>query len=258
MSALSGGDGALSRLARLVQQFDPSRDAIFLGGTIMEVGAGYGRIAGLGRNVSVGDVLFDETNSRPQAEVVQVDSRTALIAPYHTTLDLGAHMFRRGPLSVAPTENWVGRIINAFGEPIDDRGPLSTGRTSVAVSGTPPAALQRRLISAGVTTGVKAIDLFAPLCVGQRMGVFAGSGVGKSTLLNMLARSEHFDLTIVGLVGERGREVREFVDRLAAGGRSKLIVVVATSDESALQRRLAALTTMAVAEYFETWANPSW
>lgn len=250
MSALSGGDGALSRLARLVQQFDPFRDAIFFGGTIMEVGTGYGRIAGLGRNVSVGDVLFDETNSRPQAEVVQVDSRTALIAPYHATLDLGAHMFRRGPLSVAPTENWVGRIINAFGEPIDDRGPLSMGRTSVAVSGTPPAALQRRLIGAGVTTGVKAIDLFTPLCVGQRMGVFAGSGVGKSTLLNMLARSEHFDLTIVGLVGERGREVREFVDRLAAGSRLKLIVVVATSDESALQRRLAALTTMAVAEYF--------
>lgn len=250
MSATPADDSALSRLSTLIKRFDPARDAVYFGGTVTELGSGYGRVAGLGGNVSPGDILFDETNTRPLAEVMQVDARSVLIAPYQAALEFGDRLFRRGPLTLAPTADWKGRVINAFGEPIDTLGPLPTGRDAIAVRGAPPAALERRLIAAGLPTGVKVIDLFTPLCVGQRMGVFAGSGVGKSTLLGMLARSPRFELTIVGLVGERGREVREFVDQLAAGDRSRLIVVVATSDESALQRRLAAQTTMTVAEHF--------
>ncbi|MCC2104423.1 MAG: flagellum-specific ATP synthase FliI, partial [Hyphomicrobiales bacterium] len=99
-------------------------------------------------------------------------------------------------------------------------------------------------------TGVKAIDLFTPMCEGQRLGIFAGSGVGKSTLLGMLATSGAFDATIVGLVGERGREVREFIELVPESRRASMCVVVSTSDESALLRRMAARTAMAVAEHF--------
>lgn len=248
MSVPSPPNSPLSRLARLVEDFEPRRDALSFGGTVREVGAGYARVAGIEANV--GDILFNDSDARLRAEVVQIDKNEALVAPFGATLLLGARMYRRGPPSIAPTTNWIGRVINAFGEPIDDLGHLPSGRKSIAVRGEPPAALARRLVSSGLSTGVRVIDLFAPLCIGQRMGVFAGSGVGKSTLLSMFAKSDRFDLTVVGLIGERGREVREFIDQFGAFGRSGLIVVVATGDESALQRRLAAQTTMAVAEYF--------
>lgn len=250
MNASSPKESGLSRLSRLVEGFESRRDALLLGGAVTEVGAGYGRVAGLDGSVSTGDILFSDTDARLRAEVMQIDKREALVAPFQSPLRLGDRMFRRGPPSIAPTTNWVGRVIDAFGDPIDDLGGLPNGGKSIAVRGAPPAALTRRLVSSGLSTGVKVIDLFTPLCVGQRMGVFAGSGVGKSTLLSMLASSDRFDLTVVGLIGERGREVREFIDHFGARGRSGLIVVVATGDESALQRRLAAQTTMAVAEYF--------
>ncbi len=250
MSAAPRKDSALSRLSALIEHFNPHRDALSFGGTITEIGAGYGRIAGLGGNACTGDILVDGTNARLCAEVLQVDAEAAQIAPYQASLKLGDRMFRRGPPTIAPTSEWLGRVVNAFGEPIDNLGRLARGREPVAVRGPPPAALDRRLVSTGVSTGVKVVDLFTPLCVGQRMGVFAGSGVGKSTLLNMLTRADRFELTVVGLIGERGREVREFIDQLDAAARSRLIIVVATSDESALQRRMAAETTMAVAEHF--------
>jgi flagellum-specific ATP synthase len=110
--------------------------------------------------------------------------------------------------------------------------------------------MRRRQISSPLKTGVKVIDLFAPLCAGQRVGIFAGSGIGKSTLLGMLARSPGFDTTVIALVGERGREVREFIDGALGKDRSRVVAVVATGDESSMMRRLAPRTAMSVAEYF--------
>lgn len=137
-----------------------------------------------------------------------------------------------------------------FGAPIDNLPALPRGIRSKDVNSAPPPALARRIVSKPVLTGVKAIDLFTPMCEGQRLGIFAGSGVGKSTLLGMLATSGAFDATIVGLVGERGREVREFIELVPESRRASMCVVVSTSDESALLRRMAARTAMAVAEHF--------
>ncbi len=114
----------------------------------------------------------------------------------------------------------------------------------------PPSAFHRERISEPVFTGVRAIDVFTPLCAGQRIGIFAGSGVGKSTLLSMLARGNRFDTTVFAAIGERGREVKEFVEDTLGDGIGKAIVVVSTSDESPMMRRLAAKTALCVAEYF--------
>jgi flagellum-specific ATP synthase len=102
--------------------------------------------------------------------------------------------------------------VNALGQPIDGAGPLPSGERGLSADGRPPTAMLRRRVDAPVRTGVRAIDIFTPLCQGQRAGVFAGSGVGKSTLLAMLAQARGFDTTVIALVGERGREVREFLE----------------------------------------------
>jgi flagellum-specific ATP synthase len=120
-----------------------------------------------------------------------------------------------------------------------------------AIRATPPLASSRARVGATVQTGVRALDVFAPLCVGQRLGLFAGSGVGKSVLMSMLARWADCDVAVIGLIGERGREVQEFVeDDLGPEGLARSVVVVATSDEPALMRRQAAWTTLAIAEHF--------
>jgi flagellum-specific ATP synthase len=125
-----------------------------------------------------------------------------------------------------------------------------SGDRSVPLDADPPAALTRGRVRAPIRTGVRVVDLFTPLCRGQRIGVFAGSGVGKSTLLAMLARAPQFDTVVIALVGERGREVREFLDGVLGEDRAAAVAVVSTGDESAMMRRLAPKTAMAVAEYF--------
>ncbi|MEJ1938574.1 EscN/YscN/HrcN family type III secretion system ATPase, partial [Nostoc sp. NIES-2111] len=110
--------------------------------------------------------------------------------------------------------------------------------------------MSRAIVSTGVTTGVRVIDSFTPLCLGQRIGIFAGSGVGKSTLLSMIARASSFDMVIVALVGERGREVREFVDHTLGAASHNAVTIVATGDESAMMRRMAPLLATALAEHF--------
>ena len=113
-----------------------------------------------------------------------------------------------------------------------------------------PPPLQRARVSTSIRTGVRVVDLFTPLCLGQRIGVFAGSGVGKSSLLAMLARAPQFDTVVIALVGERGREVREFLDDTLGEDRASAVAIVSTGDESPMMRRLAPKTAMAVAEYF--------
>lgn len=144
---------------------------------------------------------------------------------------------------------WLGRVIDALGRPLDGGGPLPMTRGATTVS--PPHPLRRRRISRVMPTGVRAVDMFTPLGEGQRLGLFAGSGVGKSTLLGMMARSARADVVVIGLVGERGREVREFMEKdLGPAGLARAVLVVATSDTSAPLRLRAAFTATAIAEGF--------
>jgi flagellum-specific ATP synthase len=151
---------------------------------------------------------------------------------------------------VRPTKAWLGRIVDAFGEPIDGKGPLPQGLAAYPLRAPPPAAHARARVGERLDLGVRAMNVFTTCCRGQRLGVFAGSGVGKSVLLSMLAKNAECDAVVVGLIGERGREVREFIEEtLGEAGLARAIVVVATSDEPALKRRQAAYMTLAVAEY---------
>jgi flagellum-specific ATP synthase len=150
-----------------------------------------------------------------------------------------------------PSPAWLGRVINALGEPIDGKGPLPLGDMPRLVRCSPPPAHTRQRVGAKLDLGVRALNAFTTLCQGQRMGVFAGSGVGKSVLMSMAARYTSADVSVIGLIGERGREVQEFIhDDLGAEGLARSVVVVATSDEAPLMRRQAAYMTLAVAEYF--------
>jgi flagellum-specific ATP synthase len=151
---------------------------------------------------------------------------------------------------VHPTTAWLGRIIDSFGNAIDGHGPLPQGPEGYLLKAAPPSAHTRQRVGERLNLGVRAMDVFTTCCRGQRLGVFAGSGVGKSVLLSMLARKATCDVVVVGLIGERGREVREFVEEtLGEEGLRRAIVVVATSDEPALKRRQAAYMTMALAEF---------
>ena len=146
---------------------------------------------------------------------------------------------------------WLGRVLNAMGEPIDGKGPLPAGHSPYGFRNAPPPAHARRRVGEPLDLGVRALNTFTTCCRGQRMGIFAGSGVGKSVLLSMLARNVTADVIVIGLVGERGREVQEFLqDDLGESGLARSVVVVSTSDEPALMRRQAAYLTLAIAEYF--------
>lgn len=155
-----------------------------------------------------------------------------------------------GAAEVRPNEGWLGRIVDGLGRPIDGRGALPRGEAA-PIDRRPPSALERKAIDKPLATGVRAIDGLITLAEGQRIGLFAGSGVGKSTLLGAIARGTSADCVVVALVGERGREVGEFLEHaLGEEGRKKSVVVVATSDAAALERLRAAQVATAVAERF--------
>lgn len=153
-------------------------------------------------------------------------------------------------LSVGINGDITGRILNGLGEPIDDKGPINAIE-HYSIYNTPPNPLTRRRISENLTLGVKAIDGLLTIGKGQRVGIFAGSGVGKSTLLGMIARNTSADVNVIALIGERGREVREFIEKdLKEEGLKRTVLVVATSDQPALIRLKGAFVATAIAEYF--------
>lgn len=210
---------------------------------------------GLGRNLSVGDrCQIVARDRRVTCEAVGFREGRALLMPF-SSLDgvgLGCRVELIDTLPVLhPHAGWLGRVINAMGEPVDGKGPLPAGEAPYPIRNRPPAAHTRARVAGKVDLGVRAMNTFLTVCRGQRMGIFAGSGVGKSTLLSMMARHTTADVSVIGLVGERGREAREFIeDDLGPEGLKRSVVVVATSDESALLRRQAAYVTMAVSEFF--------
>ena len=177
---------------------------------------------------------------------------SATLKPFDTRSDvtIGARAFRAETLSLSPHGSWKGRVIDALGRPIDGAGELLSGDRPAPLDASPPPPLKRARVQAPLRTGVRVVDLFTPLCIGQRVGIFAGSGVGKSSLLAMLARATPIDTIVIALVGERGREVREFLQDTLGENRSSAVAVVSTGDESPMMRRLAPKTAMAIAEYF--------
>jgi flagellum-specific ATP synthase len=216
-------------------------------------------VAGPLHTMSVGARVVIETQGTPiPCEVVGFSGGHALLMPF-ATLE-GVRRGCRAVVSavraaVRPTSAWLGRVVNAMGEPIDGKGPLPSGPLPYPFKAPPPAAHTRRRVGAAIDLGVRALNTFITCCHGQRMGIFAGSGVGKSVLLSMMARNVVADVSVIGLVGERGREVQEFLqDDLGEEGLARSVVVVATSDEPALMRRQAAYLTLSIAEYFRDQA----
>lgn len=156
------------------------------------------------------------------------------------------------PPMIRVNHSWIGRVVNGLGEPLDGKGPLSTvGGEDRPLKASPPPAFQRQMVGAKLDVGVRVINTLLPLCEGQRLGIFAGSGVGKSVLMGMLGRHSTAEITVIGLIGERGKELNEFIiEQLGPEGLARSVLVTATSDEPPLMRRMAAQLTLAVAEYF--------
>ncbi len=187
-------------------------------------------------------------------EVIGLDDQITLLMPFSSTdgISVGNRVFvdKEYP-SVFPDESWKGRIINALGQPIDGKGPLIEGRLPYRLRNSPPPAHERLPVRGKIDLGVRAINTFLTCCRGQRLGIFAGSGVGKSMLVSLLTKYSDADVRVIGLIGERGRELYEFIhEYLGEEGLKSAIIVAATSDESALMRKQAAYMTMAIAEYF--------
>lgn len=186
-------------------------------------------------------------------EVVAIGDGVVTCMPYGELrgLRVGHRVMGEGrPPSIPVGECLLGRVIDALGNPLDDRGPLGV-LEAVSIDGTPPHPMRRPRIDTAMSLGVRAWDTLVPAGRGQRVGVFAGSGVGKSTLMGMVARSTAADVNVVALIGERGREVREFVEAdLGPEGLARSVIVVATSDTPALMRLRAAFAATRIAEWF--------
>src|SRR5215203_2057226 len=231
-------------------------DGVNIYGRVVGVRGLMVEIAGPIHAMSVGARIVIETSGSRfiPAEVIGFSGNNAVVMPF-----AGLEGVRRGcravianaSSQVRPSPMWLGRVINAMGEPIDGKGPLSQGPSPMSFRNSPPPAHSRKRVGAPLDLGVRALNTFLTCCRGQRLGIFSGSGVGKSVLLSMLARNVAADVSVIGLVGERGREVQEFLqDDLGSEGLARSVVIVATSDEPALMRRQAAYLTLAVAEYF--------
>ena len=231
-------------------------DAVETYGRVVGVRGLMVEVAGPIHAMSVGARLAIETGSGPSipCEVVGFHGGHALAMPF-AALD-GVRRGCRAVVATAagtirPSERWLGRVVNAMGEPIDGLGPLPPGPAPYPFRASPPPAHARMRVGEPLDLGVRALNTFLTVCRGQRMGIFSGSGVGKSVLLSMLARNVSADISVIGLVGERGREVQEFLqDDLGPAGLARSVVVVSTSDEPALMRRQAAYLTLAIAECF--------
>ena len=244
---------ALERLERRIAWGLRNLQAARVSGVVTEVSMSHYRVAGLSPFLRLGGCVSVDVGDRIEiGEVVRIDDASATLKPFDARCDaaIGARAYRTENLSLSPDSSWKGRVIDALGRPLDGRSELACGDRPAPLDADPPPPLRRARVSTAIRTGVRVVDLFTPLCLGQRVGVFAGSGVGKSSLLAMLARAPQFDTVVIALVGERGREVREFLDDTLGQNRASTVAVVSTGNESPMMRRLAPKTAMAVAEHF--------
>ena len=240
----------MKALAEQIAQIDP----VEVYGRVVGVRGLMVEVAGSVHAMSVGGKVTIETTNRSIAcEVVGFSGANALLMPFGPLEGVrrGCKAVVSSMAEVRPSAGWLGRVINAMAEPIDGKGPLPLGSSPCPFRNSPPPAHARMRVGAPLDLGVRALNTFLTCCRGQRMGIFAGSGVGKSVLLSMLARNVGADVIVIGLVGERGREVQEFLqDDLGDLGLARSVVVVSTSDEPALMRRQAAYLTLTIAEHF--------
>ena len=221
-------------------------------GRITETGRGTYTVAGLPM-AALGDRVEVETGAGALGgEIVRLSAAGATVLPEDDPqgLTMGARVVLLGPAAISPDASWLGRIVDPMGRPLDGR-PLMRGTLRRSMTGAPPPAAERRPMGGRLGTGIAVFDTLLPLVRGQRIGLFAGSGVGKSSLLARFARGLAADVVVIALVGERGRELRDFTERvLGPEGMARSVVVTATSDQSPLMRRRCALSAMAVAEHF--------
>lgn len=221
------------------------------------------RVVGLmieskGPESSIGDVCYIYIGSlnkqrKVSAEVVGFREEYIILMPFTNVKDISPGSIVEAtskPLQIKVGSGLIGKVVDSLGLPLDG-GILPKGLSSVVTEQVPPNPMERPPIDEGINVGVRVIDSMLTVGKGQRVGIFAGSGVGKSTLLGMIARNTTADLNVIALIGERGREVREFIERdLGPEGLKRSIVVVATSDQPALMRIKGAYTATAIAEYF--------
>jgi flagellum-specific ATP synthase len=215
-------------------------------GLIVEAASKFGTVGDLCK------IEIDKTNSI-EAEIAGFRGHKILLTPLGETIGIspGSKVIRSPlPLKISVGENLLGRVVDGLGRPIDGKGPI-TAHKKRSIYNEPPNPLERARISQPLCTGIRAIDGFITLGKGQRVGIFAGSGVGKSVLMGMISRYTDADINVIALIGERGREVREFIEQnLGEEGLKRSVVIVATSDKAATVRIKAALLATSIAEYF--------
>jgi flagellum-specific ATP synthase len=245
-------DMAFDRLRSVLNEVATVRDT----GRIAELGRSVVVATGLDHGIRFGDRVLMRGGGVAAGgmggEVIGLASGRVTIMPEGPTTGLAVHdtVTLSGASGIAPDQSWIGRVIDPFGQPLDGR-PLMRGAVARPLTAAPPAAATRRVLGARLETGLAAFNTVLPLVRGQRIGLFAGSGVGKSSLLAALAKGVAADVIVIALIGERGREVREFVETvLGPAGMARSVIVAATSDQSALMRRRCAWTAMTVAEHF--------
>ncbi|SEL05576.1 FliI/YscN family ATPase [Pacificibacter marinus] len=222
-------------------------------GRIIKVAQGVLVVSGLSKIAASGDLVeIGQGKAARLGEVLQLEKQTITILPDGGAdgLSIGDPVAHVGNNEIAPHDTWIGRVIDPFGNAIDDR-PIFRGSKYRPLRGTSVSPTERRGLGERLETGLAVFNTLLPIVRGQRVGLFAGSGVGKSTLLAKLATGLRADIVVIAMIGERSREVREFVERvLGPEGMKRAVIVAATSDQSPLVRRRCAWTAMAVAEHF--------
>ncbi|SPF81210.1 FliI/YscN family ATPase [Pseudoprimorskyibacter insulae] len=211
-------------------------------------------VTGISDEAAIGDRarLTNRDRSQQMGDVLRIrDGLVAVLPDEGTTgVALNDRVCVVGPVTLAPTDTWIGRVIDPYGQPLDDM-PCVSGAVPRKLAAPPPSAAARRGLGPTIHTGLFAFDCLLPIAKGQRIGLFAGSGVGKSHLLARLAQGMEADVVVLSLVGERGRELRDFVANvLGPEGMARTVVVAATSDRSAVERRRCPMSAMTIAEHF--------
>ncbi len=246
MPSLPGLERLAAEIAALRSVYDVGR--------VTEVQRGVVIVRGLSHAASLGDqvCIHGRNGGTLHGEVTGLDAGRIFVLPdtLPEGIVIGDRVILMGPVTIAPDASWIGRIVDPSGLPLDGK-PLLRGSHARALCAHPPAAAQRRPMEGRLETGMQVFNTLLPLVRGQRVGLFAGSGVGKSSLLAKFARAVEADVVVIAMIGERGRELREFADKvLGAAGLARSVVVAATSDQSPVIRRRCGWTAMAVAEYF--------
>lgn len=221
-------------------------------GFVTKIGTDSIEAKGLSFHARAGDQVEIHVQAKGKifGEVIALTKNQVVIMPFSEQFApaIDDKVILLGEMKISPSPMWTGRIVDAFGQPLDGL-PLMPGDSAATLKRSPPDATRRRALGSRLNTGMMVFDTFLPIARGQRIGIFAGSGVGKTSLLAELAQHLEADCVVIGLIGERGRELRDFVENvLGEDGMRRSIIVVATSDQSAILKRRAAWTATSIAE----------